>query len=1347
MKNILKKAASIVLAALLAVNGGTPLGGIITSGAETQIYLDISTGDIIIDGSTVTCGSDTITATTNHTVFNISQSVSTETGNTITVKSGSNVSVTIENININAPACAFSVENNASVNLTLKGANKLKSSNYYAGLQVPKTASLIITEESGNNVLEVTGGLFGAGIGGALATGSDSGIITVNGGSITANGGNGGAGIGGAGDGGDGTVIVHGGSITASGLGGAAGIGGGKGNGTDGGDGTVTIYGGSITATSTIRGAGIGGGLGDVGGYSGGESNVTIYGGIINAAGNIGGTGIGGGAGGDVEGIGGIGGKGGDSTVAIYRGIITATGIGGGIGGTGGRGDLGSDGGTGGSSSITIYGGSIAAAGIIGGGMGGNGGIGDLHRGGNGGTSGSSSITINGGNISANGDIGSGMGGMGGVGFSCPNGYNGSVGSITVTINGGSINGTIQGTPKNSNNSDLLQTIVTLTDSSSSPVKDSQIISLVSDPLYDYGIKDVKTDNNGKIYLYLPADTAVTKADTFTNTFAGHAQSGYSDTLTDLRVTGVTPCDSNSLINGDLTIIFNKDMDPEPGSVSLIKSDNTQVTLDKMKGIWKDSKTYLIPYTGLSYGTAYTVNISGFKDAGRVIMMSDSTHILTTEPDPALPSVSPDSLTIPKGSSAELTVSFGQGSKAATMAWIESDDNSVIAIRKLKSATPSQAIAATPSIATPSIATPSVAAPNTASKATPSSAEKATPSQAGTQILKLTSPGSILVTGKDTGDAYLTIIFNDGEQTSTTIPVSVLLPAPAWPSKSILTASGITDTEATLTWTGANDNTEISGYKIYQDGELIGFTDASISSYTVEGLSPSTQYHFQVQAGNDDDVWTIDGPSLVVTTLSSDYSDSDGRDYESHTSDNTAPVNVSAALSSVPAQNGQASTIVSKQIIEELIASAIEKARNQGKAADHIGISLNIRTLAGTTALSVTLPQSVTQRLAQSKVEQLEICSSLFSLTFDRESLAEFTRQVTGDLTLSITPAGRLSGEGGAITGQRPVFHVSLSYIREGKTVFITSLGSGRALLSIPYVPADDEETGCLYAVYVDADSNVTRISDSVYDGSTKSVLFMTDHFSVYGIGYTEPLNRYTDISSHWAKDYIEYAADRGYLKGTTDTKFEPDAPMTLGEWKASLDALSGTDTGSLIAGAGESPDQTVNRQESAVFFLNFTKSLGQILPAAREVTAFRDNIKIDSTCEEAVSIMQQAGIMSGMEDNCFKPKETLTRAQFSAMVYRYACRMLSPSTAQGFSLNDSGQWMFFKEGRAVKGWYPLDAGGNTRYYYFDSCATMATGKWLKINGKWYYFYSDGIMAVNTIIDGYKVNDAGVMEE
>ncbi len=178
-----------------------------------------------------------------------------------------------------------------------------------AGIGVNSGNSLTIYgQTNGTGKLTATApAKYNAGIGG---TDGDSGQITINGGNITANGGEYSTGIGG-GFNGVGNVTINGGNINATGssapAAGGAGIGGGKYKG-----GNVTINGGNVTATGGTVSAGIGGAENGVG-------NVTITGGTITATGNLGAAGIGGGLSGN-------------GNVTISGGTITATGGAAGIG-------------------------------------------------------------------------------------------------------------------------------------------------------------------------------------------------------------------------------------------------------------------------------------------------------------------------------------------------------------------------------------------------------------------------------------------------------------------------------------------------------------------------------------------------------------------------------------------------------------------------------------------------------------------------------------------------------------------------------------------------------------------------------------------------------------------------------------------------------------------------------------------------------------------------------------------------------------------------------------------------------------------------------------------------------
>ena len=422
----------------------------------------------------------------------------------IFVEKDAKATLTLDGVYINVSdkaASPLEIAKNSvgAVSVVLEGSNTLTAGKNSAGIQKNGTADGTLTI-SGSGTLTAQGGEYGAGIGGGSDENGNNIIIT--GGTVIATAGMyyySGAGIGGGYYAAGSNITISGGEVTATGGMSGAGIGGGfssEGN-------NITISGGTVTAIGGQYGAGIGGGSRETG------SGITISGGTVTATGGLCGAGIGGGGDyyyeSDVRGAG--------SNITINGGEVTATGgdFGAGIGG--GRYENGRN--------ITISGGTVTATGgLCGAGIGG----GEGRTG--------SDITVSGGTITTTGgenatDIGGGSGGSTG----------------TVTITGGSVK-TTKGvlTGVTNGTGAVYCTVVDLTD-------EFGIEAAVTDVgETDYGMKDVMTDADGKIYMYLPADENGT-----TIVFGTHFYSGTvsAEAGADNRLTRGTECKYSLLVLGD----------------------------------------------------------------------------------------------------------------------------------------------------------------------------------------------------------------------------------------------------------------------------------------------------------------------------------------------------------------------------------------------------------------------------------------------------------------------------------------------------------------------------------------------------------------------------------------------------------------------------------------------------------------------------------------------------------------------------------------------------------------------------------------------------------------------------
>ena len=471
-----------------------------------------------------------------------------------------------------------------------------------------------------------------------------------------------------------------------------------------------------------------------------------------------------------------------------------------------------------------------------------------------------------------------------------------------------------------------------------------------------------------------------------------------------------------------------------------------------------------------------------------------------------------------------------------------------------------------------------------------------------------------------------------------------------------------------------------------------------------------------------------------------------------------------------PDKNGNAA--VDNSSVQSAIDKTKQDAKKNGTTENGIAVTVPITSAAGQTSFNVTIKAQTLDLLVKENVRQFTVAiDHLVSVNIGLDTLKQLdAASAGGDIILRANKVDALrSTEAKAAIETRPAYDLSLVYLSGGKETPITSLNGHTISVRLSYTPAKGEQTGNLYAVYVDDVGKVEWITKSSYDASLKAVVFETGHFSVYGVGYKNPAPAFTDIHNHWAADNILFAASRGLLSGTSDTTFSPNTGMTRGMFVTALGRLAGINPDSYKTGkftdvkadayyapyvnwAAQNgivegvtattfaPDTNINREQMAVIMANYAKKLGYDLPKTLQAVTFADNAQISSWAKNAVRTMQQAGILSGKNGNKFDPKGTATRAEVATVLRRFVEIVIDPQTANGWQQNDSGQWSYYRNGKPVKGRLSDDQ----KWYWLDKATGMMfAGGWKQIDGKWYYFYTDGTMAVNTTIDGYTIGSDG----
>ena len=468
-------------------NGGTGETGDVSDG-------DGETGDVSgpdseasVSGNDIAVCGAAATATGTLMVEGNSGSYSYDAENdVITVKNGANLTFhSADGYGAENPSqTRIYVEKDTKATLTLDGVYINVSDKAASPLEIAEDSTGAVSVVlKGSNAL--TAGEKAAGI---QKNGTADGTLTISGsGALTVQGGKYGAGIGSGYEKAGSNISISGGEVTVTGGYGGAGIGGGM----YGAGSSITISGGMVTTTGGNGGAGIGSG------YSRSASNITISGGTVIAKGGYNGAGIGGGK------------NGAGSNIGISGGEVTATGGGYGAGIGGGYYGVGSN--------ITISGGEVTATGgENGAGIGG----GDSRDG--------NDITISGGTVTATG---------GGYGVGIGGGTWGSTGKVTIT--GGSVKttkGVLTGVTNGTD--EVYCTVVDLTE-------EFGIEAAVTDVGETaYGMKDVMTDADGKIYMYLPAGETSILLGMYYYTGTVSAEAGADNRLTrgkcryDLQVVG-----------------------------------------------------------------------------------------------------------------------------------------------------------------------------------------------------------------------------------------------------------------------------------------------------------------------------------------------------------------------------------------------------------------------------------------------------------------------------------------------------------------------------------------------------------------------------------------------------------------------------------------------------------------------------------------------------------------------------------------------------------------------------------------------------------------------------------------
>lgn len=174
----------------------------------------------------------------------------------------------------------------------------------------------------------------------------------------------------------------------------------------------------------------------------------------------------------------------------------------------------------------------------------------------------------------------------------------------------------------------------------------------------------------------------------------------------------------------------------------------------------------------------------------------------------------------------------------------------------------------------------------------------------------------------------------------------------------------------------------------------------------------------------------------------------------------------------------------------------------------------------------------------------------------------------------------------------------------------------------------------------------------------------------------------YTDVEGSWALEAITDLTNRGILGGRGNGLFGPDDMVTRGEFaavmarvyrltepenpvvftdvpenywgKKAVDAVVGAGFMSGLSEDSFGPDNPLSREQAITAIVATTSASDLVTEGMNKDTGYIDDRKISPWARGFIYAAKVMGISNGYPDGSFHPKDTLTRAETAALIYRF---------------------------------------------------------------------------------------------
>jgi hypothetical protein len=485
--------------------------------------------------------------------------------------------------------------------------------------------------------------------------------------------------------------------------------------------------------------------------------------------------------------------------------------------------------------------------------------------------------------------------------------------------------------------------------------------------------------------------------------------------------------------------------------------------------------------------------------------------------------------------------------------------------------------------------------------------------------------------------------------------------------------------------------------KVLGNYELSEFTNGKYSGwmYTVNGIHPGTGLKNRTLKNNDKVIWHyvndyryevadwFDGDPKYPKLGNGEYynkwlavADTNPLADSVKPTGTNPPATSNTTLPKVTATDGVAAVTINQTDMGTLIAGV--------KKDNTSALVIKPEITGEVQKINVELPKISISSLVSETDAALKVETPVGIITISQDALAAIASQASGStVTMSLETVNKstLTPEQQKVVGDNLVYDISV--VSGGKN--ISGFDGGSLTISLPYTLKDGQDPDNVMVWYLNDKGELEKMS-CTYDKTTGLATFTTTHLSKYLVGYAEAeawKSPFADIKTgNWFYEDVKFAVNNGLFKGTTETAFGPNQPMTRamlvtvlyrlegspsaldtnnftdvkdGEWYTK--AVLWANANNIVSGYGNGLSGTndpVTREQMASILYRYASYKGYDVTAAANLTVYTDVADISSWAQTAMSWANARGLITGRTTTNLVSGGTATRAEVAAILKRF---------------------------------------------------------------------------------------------